>query len=208
MGVIVGKIVLTGGPCAGKTTTISRIEEHLVERGYHVLVLNECATEIIKGGIRPFGENAISVYDFQNEILNLQVYKEKRYNDIVAKMPTDTKCILLSDRGVIDNKAYLGEELFNKLLKQNNVLEKDMMNQYDLVIHMMTVASDIKNRYSNSNNTARFEDADEAVDLDRRTSEAWGKHPNLKVVPVTEVLEEKIDMVLGYVDELIESIEK
>lgn len=208
MGVIVGKIVLTGGPCAGKTTTISRIEEHLVEKGYHVLVLNECATEIIKGGIRPFGENAISVYDFQNEILNLQVYKEKRYNDIVAKMPADTKCILLSDRGVIDNKAYLGEELFNKLLKQNNVLEKDMMNQYDLVIHMMTVASDIKNRYSNSNNTARFEDADEAVDLDRRTSEAWGKHPNLKVVPVTEVLEEKIDMVLGYVDELIESIEK
>ena len=62
MGVLVAKIVLTGGPCAGKTTTISRIEEHLNEKGYHVLVLNECATELIKGGIRPFGENALSVY--------------------------------------------------------------------------------------------------------------------------------------------------
>ena len=40
MGVLVAKIVLTGGPCAGKTTTISRIEEHLNEKGYHVLVLN------------------------------------------------------------------------------------------------------------------------------------------------------------------------
>ena len=73
MGSLVAKIVLTGGPCAGKTTTISRIEEHLTNKGYHVLVLNECATEMIKGGIRPFGENAVSVYDFQNEILNLQL---------------------------------------------------------------------------------------------------------------------------------------
>ena len=74
MGSLVAKIVLTGGPCAGKTTTISRIEEHLTNKGYHVLVLNECATEIIKGGIRPFGDNAVSVYDFQNEIINLQLY--------------------------------------------------------------------------------------------------------------------------------------
>lgn len=207
MGVIVGKIVLTGGPCAGKTTTISKIEEHLTEKGYHVLVLNECATEIIKGGIRPFGPGAVSVYDFQNEILNLQLYKEKRYKEIVNKMPEDTKCILLSDRGVIDNKAYLGQELFDKLLEQNNVKEEELTNEYDMVIHMITVASDIKNRYSNSNNTARFEDADEAIDLDKRTSEAWCNHSNLKVVPVTEILEEKISIVLNYVDELLEKID-
>ena len=208
MGVIVGKIVLTGGPCAGKTTTISKIEEHLLEKGYHVLVLNECATEIIKGGIRPFGNHAVSVYDFQDEILNLQLYKEKRYKEIVLKMPEETKCILLTDRGVIDNKAYLGQELFDKLLEQNGVVESELIKEYDMVIHMVTVASDIKNRYSNSNNTARFEDADEAIDLDKRTSDAWRKHPNLKVVPVTEILEEKISIVLGYVDELLKTIEK
>ena len=201
MGVLVAKIVLTGGPCAGKTTTISRIEEHLNEKGYHVLVLNECATELIKGGIRPFGENALSVYNFQNEVLNLQVYKEKRYQDIIDKFDDSVKCILVSDRGVIDNKAYLGQELFDKLLEQNNVKEEDMLNEYDLVIHMITVASDIKNNYSNSTNTARFEDADEAIDLDKRTSDAWSKHPNMKVVPVTEILNDKIDIVLKHVDD-------
>lgn len=208
MGVLVAKIVLTGGPCAGKTTTISRIEEHLNEKGYHVLVLNECATELIKGGIRPFGENALSVYDFQNEVLNLQVYKEKRYQDIIDKFDDSVKCILVSDRGVIDNKAYLGQELFDKLLEQNNVKEEDMLNEYDLVIHMITVASDIKNNYSNSTNTARFEDADEAIDLDKRTSDAWSKHPNMKVVPVTEILNDKIDIVLKHVDDLIEELDK
>ena len=208
MGVLVAKIVLTGGPCAGKTTTISRIEEHLNEKGYHVLVLNECATELIKGGIRPFGENALSVYNFQNEVLNLQVYKEKRYQDIIDKFDDSVKCILVSDRGVIDNKAYLGQELFDKLLEQNNVKEEDMLNEYDLVIHMITVASDIKNNYSNSTNTERFEDADEAIDLDKRTSDAWSKHPNMKVVPVTEILNDKIDIVLKHVDDLIEELDK
>ena len=80
MGKLVAKIVLTGGPCAGKTTTITKIEEHLIEKGYHVLVVNECATEMIQCGIRPFGENAATEYDFENEILNLQLYKEKRYH--------------------------------------------------------------------------------------------------------------------------------
>lgn len=206
MGSLVAKIVLTGGPCAGKTTTISRIEEHLTNKGYHVLVLNECATEIIKGGIRPFGDNAVSVYDFQNEILNLQLYKEKRYKDIISKLPDDAKCIILSDRGVIDNKAYLGQELFDKLLEQNNVIESELIKEYDLVIHMITVANDLENRYSNSNNTARFEDAMEAIDLDKRTSDAWSSHSNLKVVPVCELLEEKICKVLLYIDELLDNI--
>lgn len=206
MGVIVGKIVLTGGPCAGKTTTISKVEEYLKEKGYHVLVLNECATELIKAGIRPFGDGAVSVYDFQNEVLNLQLYKEKRYTKIVDKMPEDTKCIILEDRGVIDNKAYLGQEIFDKLMKENNVREDEIIKEYDMVIHMITVASDIKNRYSNSNNTARFEDAEEAINLDRRTSEAWKNHHNVKIVPVTEVLEEKISIVLSYVDELLGNI--
>lgn len=206
MGSLVAKIVLTGGPCAGKTTTISRIEEHLTNKGYHVLVLNECATEIIKGGIRPFGDNKVSVYDFQNEIINLQLYKEKRYKDIMSKLPDDAKCIILCDRGVIDNKAYLGQELFDKLLEENSVVESELLKEYDLVIHMITVASDMENRYSNSNNTARFEDAMEAIDLDKRTSEAWKNHTNMKVVPVCELLEEKVSIALSYIDELLEKV--
>lgn len=208
MGSLVAKIVLTGGPCAGKTTTISCIEEHLTKKGYHVLVLNECATEVIKWGIRPFGNGKVSVYDFQNEILNLQVYKEKRFKDILSKFPDDEKCVLISDRGVIDNKAYLGQELFDKLMNENNLHEEDYLKEYDLVLHMITVASDMENRYTKSNNTARFEDAMEAINLDKRTSEAWKNHPNLKTVPVCEYLDDKINLAIKYVDELLEKIEQ
>ena len=203
MGKLVAKIVLTGGPCAGKTTTITKIEEHLVEKGYHVLVLNECATEMIKGGIRPFGDNKTNVYDFENEILNLKLYKEKRYKDFLSKYPDDTKIIILYDRGSVDIKAYLGEDNYNKMLEENNLDNEDLLNEYDLVIHMTTVAAETENKYSNATNKARFEEAKEAIDLDKRTNEAWSKHKNLKVAPVCDLLEEKINIVIGYVDELL-----
>ena len=203
MGKLVAKIVLTGGPCAGKTTTITKIEEHLIEKGYHVLVVNECATEMIKGGIRPFGDNKTNVYDFENEILNLQLYKEKRYKDFLSKYPDDTKIIILYDRGSVDIKAYLGEDNYNKMLEENNLNNEDLLNEYDLVIHMITVAAETENKYSNATNKARFEEAKEAIDLDKRTNEAWSKHKNLKVAPVCDLLEEKINIVIGYVDELL-----
>ena len=205
MGNLIAKIVLTGGPCAGKTTTIAKIEEHLKEKGYHVLVLNECATEMIKGGIRPFGEYAATVYDFENEILNLQLYKEKKYKDFLKNYSDDTKIIILYDRGSVDIKAYLGEEKYQKMLEENHLSHEELLKEYDLVIHMITVAADMENRYSNSNNTARFEDSQEAIDLDKRTSDAWKDHPNLKVVPVCEYLEEKIQIAIKYVDELVDN---
>lgn len=205
MGVLKANIVLTGGPCAGKTTTIAKVKEDLENLGYHVLLLNECATELINGGIRPFGDNAISVFDFQHEVMNLQLYKEKRYLEIVEKLPEDTKCIILSDRGVIDSKAYLGEELFSKLLLKNNLNEEDLGKPYDMVIHMVTVATDVKNKYNTTTNTARFEDADEAIDLDRRTSEVWSHHPNLRVIEATEIIDEKIEKVINIIHEYLDS---
>ena len=64
MGQLVGKIVLTGGPCAGKTTALARIEQDLSEKGYHVFVVGESATELIKGGIKPFGEKTLDLVSF------------------------------------------------------------------------------------------------------------------------------------------------
>ena len=208
MGNLIAKIALTGGPCAGKTTTISRIEEHLTSRGYHVLTLSECATEVIKSGIRPFGKNAVSVYDFENEILNLQLYKEKRFKDFIKIYPDDVKIVLLADRGSVDVRAYLGLENYERMLKENHLNNNDLLADYDLVIHMITVAADMENRYSNSNNKARFEDSQEAINVDNNIIEAWEKHPNFKVAPVCEVLEDKIQIAIKYVDELIDEYEK
>ena len=70
------KIVLTGGPCAGKTTAIQRIVQEFTEKGYNVLVINEAATELIMGGIRPFGDNALDMVEFQNYVLDNMIQLE------------------------------------------------------------------------------------------------------------------------------------
>ena len=47
------KIVLTGGPCAGKTTAMSWVQNAFTEKGYKVLFVPETATELISGGVAP-----------------------------------------------------------------------------------------------------------------------------------------------------------
>ena len=51
------RIVLTGGPAAGKTTLISRVlKEFKQDEGWKVITIPETSTELISGfGIKPFG---------------------------------------------------------------------------------------------------------------------------------------------------------
>ena len=49
----VKKIVLTGGPCAGKTTALTWINNYFSNRGYNVLFVPETATELISNGVAP-----------------------------------------------------------------------------------------------------------------------------------------------------------
>ena len=48
------KIVITGGPCAGKTTAMSWIQSTFTKKGYTVLFVPETATELITGGVAPW----------------------------------------------------------------------------------------------------------------------------------------------------------
>ena len=45
------KIVITGGPCAGKTTAQSWIQNAFSMKGYTVLFIPETCTELICGGV-------------------------------------------------------------------------------------------------------------------------------------------------------------
>lgn len=203
MGKIVAKIVLTGGPCAGKTSALSKIEEIFTEKGYKVLVVGESATEIIKGGIRPFGINAIDMYSFQDIILMYQYQKEKIYEEAVTKMDDDTKCIIVYDRGMNDNKAYINQKQFTELLKKHNLNELELLDNYDMVLHLVTAADGAENFYTLGNNTARTETISEARQLDNKTVNAWAGHSNLKIISNEVNFEEKMTKVINEINNLL-----
>ena len=71
---IVLEFVITGGPCAGKTTGLSKIDEEISEKGWKVIIVPETATEVKVSGITP---KEIPVDDFQRVIIERGINKEK-----------------------------------------------------------------------------------------------------------------------------------
>lgn len=73
----VTKIVLTGGPCAGKTTGLSWIQNTFEKMGYTLIFMQEPATELKSAGITPARCSSMMAYQlFQ---MKLQLEKENVY---------------------------------------------------------------------------------------------------------------------------------
>ena len=167
------KIVLTGGPCGGKSSALTRIGEVFSNRGWRVLFISESATELISGGISP--TTCSSNEDFQTHILELQLEKEKLYKSVAEKMPVE-KLLIVCDRGALDNKVYMTDEEFKKVLLANNITEEEIKKGYDAVFHLETAAKGALPFYTLSNNKARRESPEEAIKLDDDLINAWAGH--------------------------------
>lgn len=185
------KVVLTGGPCGGKTTSINSIVDEFTEKGYKVIVVPEAATILINSGIRPFGEDALDMVDFQRYVMDLQIHLESLAERAAksSKKPT----IILCDRGLMDDQAYVSKEDFKMLLVEKGLTKFDVMNSYDLVLHLVTAANGKEEFYTLDNNGARTETKEEAREKDRKTLDAWLGHDNLKIIGNATDFETKIN---------------
>lgn len=175
----VTKIVITGGPCAGKSTALSRIEDEFTEQGYTVLFVHETATELITGGVAPWtcGTNE----DYQSLQLRLQLEKEAVFEAAAHTMNAE-KVLIVCDRGTLDNKAYLTEKEFLNVLKRLKTNEIELRDNYDAVFHLVSAAKGAEEFYTTDNNPARKEDITEAAILDDAVISAWTGHPHLRVI--------------------------
>ncbi len=174
------KIVITGGPCGGKSTAMRWISHVFTKAGYKVLFVPETATELITGGVAPWtcGTNA----EYQKCQMKLQMEKENLFEQAGRTMKTD-KLLIVCDRGELDNKAYMNEEEFAEVLGFLGATEEELLARYDAVFHLVTAAKDTVRFYTFENNQARYETAEEAVTLDQRLMDCWSGHPYLKVIP-------------------------
>ncbi len=187
------KIVLTGGPAAGKTTLISRIlHEFKQEDGWRVITIPETATELISGfGIRPFG-NCMSMLAFQDFVIADQIHKEKLALDAAQIVPEDN-ILIIYDRALMDDKAYISDEEFAEVLSRfDGRTEASVLAGYDAVIHLVTCAKGAEFAYSLGNN-ARTESLEHAREMDDRTLRAWRGHPNLQIVDNSVNFDEKMN---------------
>ena len=185
----ISKIVITGGPCAGKTTAMSWIQNAFTRLGYAVLFVDETATQLITGGAAPWLNT--SNRDFQWHLLQLQIAKENAFADI-AKTMKSQKILIVCDRAAMDNCAYMTEQEFGWVLKQLQTNKVALRDQYDAVFHLVTAAKGAEKFYTLANNQARTETVEEASALDDKLIAAWTGHPHFRVIDNTTGFEEKM----------------
>lgn len=173
------KIVVTGGPCAGKTTAMSWIQNAFTQLGYTVLFVPETATELISGGVAPWtcGTNL----DYQKCQFELQLEKEKIFDRAARTMPGD-KILVVCDRGALDNKVYMDSAEYAQTLAFVGRDEAELIHSYDAIFHLVTAARGAEQFYTTENNQARIETVDQAIALDDKLIAAWTAHPHLRVI--------------------------
>ncbi|MBR3893528.1 MAG: AAA family ATPase [Clostridia bacterium] len=189
------KIVLTGGPCAGKTTAMSKIQEKFSAMGYHVIVIPETASELITGGVTPWGLN--TNLDYQLCQVRLQIEKEQIFMRAAERVFGKDKILVVCDRGSMDNRAYMTDAEYEWLLSSLGLNTTELRDRYDAVFHLVTAAKGATEFYTNANNAARTETPQEAALLDDKIVAAWTGHPHLRVIDNSTEFAEKINRLLA-----------
>jgi predicted ATPase len=181
------RIVLTGGPGAGKTATIELIRQYFCS---HVKVLPESASIVFGGGF-PRGTSDRQKRAAQRAIFHVQTDLEEAGLD-------GEPAILLCDRGTIDGAAYWpGPEAFWSSV--GTTLQAQLA-RYDAVIHLRTPSA--TSGY-NHQNPLRTESALEASVIDGRVAAAWAQHPRRFVVDPAADFLAKARVTLGILRELL-----
>ena len=183
------KIVITGGPCAGKSTALSRIHKHFSQIGYNVIFIPETATELISSGVAPWtcGTN----YDYQLCQMRYQTEKEKIFKAAADTMDSE-KILIVCDRGLVDNRIYMHKEDFTRILKDLGENEVELRDRYDAVFHLVTAAKGALEFYTTSNNSARTESPEKAAQMDDKLIAAWTGHPHLRVIDNSGSFDDKM----------------
>mmetsp|Transcript_128651 Transcript_128651/g.274554 ORF Transcript_128651/g.274554 Transcript_128651/m.274554 type:complete len:289 (+) Transcript_128651:158-1024(+) len=178
------RVVLTGGPCAGKTSSLTHLTETLTSMGFDVYTVPEVATLMMNGGCRfPGAIDPAKLMEFESALLRLQLQSERTFLQVASS--TGTPSVVFFDRGMFDIAAYLDPPQWEALLKRENLSTDYLQGRYDLVVHLVTAADGAETFYTKENNAARTETAEDARRLDASVEKAWaaakqnGKHSRI-----------------------------
>ncbi len=164
------RVVLTGGPGAGKTAVLELIRLFFCA---HVKTLPEAAG-IVFGGRFPRTDGAEIRRAAQRAIYHVQ-----RELEVTAEV--NNTAVVLCDRGTVDGAAYwVGtDDLF---LSVGTTLANEL-GRYHAVIHLRTPTA--PDAYG-LENPLRIESLEEAGVIDQRIATCWSGHPRYRTVDATE----------------------
>lgn len=165
------RIVITGGPGAGKTALIELLGKSTPR---HVGFVQEAASILFGGGFPRSPEPRI------RRAAQRGIFHVQRELEAIADGE-----VIVCDRGTLDSLAYWpGEE--DEFCRELGFDRREELARYDAVIHLRTPGNG--NGYGHQN-PLRIETAEEARAIDERIAHAWRDHPRRWFVePTTDFL--------------------
>lgn len=194
------RIVLTGGPCAGKTTALVKVIDHFSGLGYKVFTIPEVPTMFTQAGMNYLTDNPDFFYEGEKATLEIQLALEDKFMRM-AQACTEP-AVIVCDRGAMDISAYMKPEMWEKITSELGTTTQELRdNRYDAVLHLVSAADGAEQFYTTSNNASRNEPESEeglkiARLLDKKVIEAWTGHSHLRVINNQDDFDAKLKRVL------------
>jgi len=192
------KLVLTGGPCGGKTTGQARLATFFENLGWKVFRVPETATVLMSGGIS-FGDlNQEQVLDFQEHLVSTMMALEDTYFSMAEKC--EQNVLIIADRGVMDASAFIDRDAWERILAKLSLEDIEISdNRYNHVVHLQSAAIGAEKFYTTEDHSARFEGLELARERDRRAMDAWRDHPYVDILDNRSDFETKINRLIDLV---------
>ena len=192
------KVVLTGGPCGGKTTGQSRMCTFFEGLGWKVFRVAETASILLSGGVEWSNLAPQDAFKFQENLLKTMIQVENTFFALAECCDRD--CLVICDRGTMDASAFISKDDWQKLLKDNGWNSVDMRDtRYNQIIHAVSAAKGAEDFYTVENHSCRTENFQVARLLDDRAAEAWVGHPYLDVIDNTTDFDTKMSRIISAV---------
>ncbi len=200
------KIVLTGGPCAGKTTALVKVIEHFTSLGYKVFTIPEVPTMFTQSGMNYLTKNEKFFFEGEKATFLTQIGLEDSFSRMAETL--DQPVIIVCDRGTMDISTYLSADFWNRIISEQGYSNTQLRERYDAVLHLVSAADGAEQYYTTANNAQRLEKADEAGlqiarELDKKIVSAWKGHPHLRVINNHEDFENKLNRVLKEISNVL-----
>jgi len=181
------RVVLTGGPGAGKTAVLGLIRQSFCT---HVKVLPEAAGIVFGGGFPRESDTGV-VRAAQRAIFFVQ-------RELEAAADASNAAITLCDRGTIDGVAYWPgpDDLWSSV----GTSLPDQLRRYYAVIHLRTPGP--SEGYDRSN-PLRIESSVEAMVIDEKIADAWTQHPRRFTIEAVPDFLEKARRAVAVLQDLV-----
>ena len=160
------RVVLTGGPGAGKTAVLEVMRRQFCE---HVVVLSDAARIVFHGGLPR------RATDSARRAAQLAVFHVQDQLERIA-LTEGHPAVVLCDRGVLDGLAYWPDDP-ETYLRAVGTTREDAFARYAAVIHLLTPIAP-----GPATKPASQRPPDDAAAIDARLLEAWRGHPHRHVI--------------------------